>query len=103
MIRHIVFFTAAPDRLDEVRAGLSILAGIPHARRLEIGTNVKSDRLGNEVDLVVYAEFDDEAALEAYRAHPLYQQSIDRVRPIRDLRISADYETATAVTEPMDG
>lgn len=101
MIRHIVFFTTAPDHLDEVRAGLSILAGIPHARRLEVGTNVKSDRLGSEIDLVVYAEFDDEAALDAYRAHPLYQQSIDRVRPLRELRISADYDTASAVTAPM--
>ncbi len=92
MIRHIVFFSVKdPADLERVRAGLSVLAGIPHARMLEVGTNVKRDQLGNQVDLVVYGEFDDEAALAAYKAHPLYQQSIDLVRPLRELRIAADY------------
>lgn len=43
MIRHIVFFTAPPEKVDEVRQGLSLLTEIPHALRLEIGTNVKRD------------------------------------------------------------
>jgi hypothetical protein len=98
LIRHIVFFTV-PDGadLDAVRSGLSILTQIPHVRLLEIGTNVKTDQLGTEIDLVVYGEFDDEAALAAYKAHPLYQASIDRVRPLREVRIAADYDTEKAV------
>lgn len=92
MIRHIVFFTAQADNVDAVRAGLSILTQIPHARLLEIGTNVKSDQLGNEVDIVVYGEFDNAEALAAYKAHPIYQQSIDIVRPIRETRMAADYD-----------
>ena len=97
MIRHIVFFTARKSEdLDAIRDGLSILADIPHALKLEVGTNVKSDQLGNEVDLVVYGEFADEAALAAYKAHPLYQESIERVRPLRELRIAADYDATTA-------
>ncbi len=70
MIRHIVFFTAPAENLDEVRAGLSILTAIPHARLLEIGTNIKTDQLGTDVDLVVYGEFDDEAALPPTRRIP---------------------------------
>ncbi|KQV32607.1 stress responsive protein [Rhizobium sp. Root1203] len=101
MIRHIVFFTAPAENLEQVRAGLSILTAIPHARLLEIGTNVKTDQLGTEVDLVVYGEFDDEAALAAYKAHPDYQRSIDLVRPIRDMRMAADYESDTAVNRPL--
>lgn len=81
--------------------GLSILTEIPHARLLEIGTNVKTDQLGTDVDLVVYGEFDDEAALAAYKAHPNYQISIERVRPLREMRIAADYDSETAVRETL--
>jgi len=97
MIRHIVFFTAAAENVEKVRAGLSLLTQNPHASVLEIGTNVKTDQLGNDVDLVVYGEFEDEAALAAYKAHPLYQQSIEAVRPIREMRMAADFDSATAV------
>lgn len=97
MIRHIVFFTARKaEDLEQIRDGLAILAGIPHALKLEVGTNVKSDQLGNEVDLVVYGEFEDEAALAAYKAHPLYQESIERVRPLREMRMAADYDVTAA-------
>jgi quinol monooxygenase YgiN len=101
MIRHIVFFTARTGEIERVRAGLSLLTGNPHASILEIGTNVKSDQLGNEVDLVVYGEFEDEAALAAYKAHPAYQASIDIVRPIREMRMAADFDNATAVKAPL--
>ncbi|RKT30824.1 stress responsive alpha/beta barrel protein [Roseovarius halotolerans] len=92
MIRHIVFFTArdAAD-LPEIETGLNLLSGIPHARHFEVRPNLRADRLSNaDVDFVVYAEFDSEADLAAYKAHPLYQASIDRVKPLRDTRIAAD-------------
>lgn len=103
LIRHIVFFSAR-DRgdLETIRAGLSILTEIPHAMRLEIGENVKTDQLGSEVDFVVYGEFADEAALAAYKAHPNYQRSIDIVRPLRELRMAADYDIRRAVTRPIE-
>ena len=85
MIRHIVFFSASPENLETVRAGLSILTEIPHALKFEIGENVKTDQLGTEIDLVVYGEFADAAALAAYKAHPLYQRSIELVRPLREI------------------
>ncbi|MDW3205564.1 MAG: Dabb family protein [Alphaproteobacteria bacterium] len=101
MIRHFVFFTAR-DGVDaeRLRDGLSILTDIPHARLLEVGLNQKTDPLSREVDIVVYGEFDDEAALAAYKAHPIYRQSIERVRPLREMRLAANFDAQAAVTAP---
>ena len=92
MIRHIVFFTAKdPADLPEIRAGLEMLGQIPHSTHFEVGQNIHADTLtGAEVDFVVYVEFPDEAALAAYKAHPIYSRSIARVKPLRDMRIAAD-------------
>lgn len=95
MIRHIVFFTANSEaHIDQIIDGLSVLTAIPHARRLEVARNRKTDQFGNDIDIVVYGEFDNEAELAAYKAHELYQESIKRVRPLRELRFAADYNLA---------
>lgn len=95
MIRHVVFFSAAdPADTERIRDGLMMLAEIPHAAHFEVGRNLQGDSLtGVRVDLVVYAEFADEAALAAYKAHPIYAACIARVRPLRELRIAADFKT----------
>ncbi|MDA9421006.1 Dabb family protein [Bradyrhizobium sp. CCBAU 53380] len=81
MIRHIVLFTAKDQaQIEGIIEGLSILTKIPHPRRLEIARNRKSDPLGNDI-----------AELAAYKGHPLYQESIRRVRPLRELRFAADF------------
>ncbi|OSI68679.1 Dabb family protein [Bradyrhizobium canariense] len=96
MIRHIVLFSAREDAaIDQIIAGLSILTLIPHARRLEIARNRKRDQLGNDIDVVVYGEFDNETELAAYKAHHLYNESIRRVRPLREMRFAADYDEST--------
>ncbi len=94
MIRHIVFFSAAdPADVDRIAEGLRMLGGIPHARHFEVGRNLQADQIaGARVDVVVYAEFADEAALAAYKADPVYQECIALVRPLRELRIAADFE-----------
>jgi Stress responsive A/B Barrel Domain len=93
MIRHIVLFTAKDkEDIGQMIDGLSLLRAIPHARRLEVVRNRKTDQLGNDIDVVVYGEFDSEAELAAYKAHDLYQESIKRVRPLRELRFAADYD-----------
>ncbi len=92
MIRHVVFFSVSdPADREAVFAGLRLLESNPHALRLSICPNLKRDQLGNEVDFVVYGEFEDEAALDAYKAHPLYGQSIALVKSKRKLRIAADF------------
>lgn len=95
MIRHIVLFSAKDKAdIDRIVAGLAVLVQIPHARRLEVARNRKSDQLGNDIDVIVYGEFDSEVELAAYKAHDLYQESIERVRPLRELRFAADYDAS---------
>lgn len=85
------FSSKTPENVDRIIQGLSMLGTIPHVRHFEVSRNLHADGFSNEVDIVVYAEFDDEAAMQAYRAHPTYQRSIDVVRPLRDLRMAADF------------
>jgi len=94
LIRHIVFFSVRrKDEVEAVRKGLMALGDIPHSSFFEVVANTKVDPLSDEVDLVVYAEFEDQAALAAYKAHPLYDETTRKVRPLRELRLSADVET----------
>lgn len=91
MIRHIVLFSAKnPADLATIEAGLKRLERIAGPHRLEVRRNLRRDHLENAIDLVVYGEFADEAALEAYKADPLYAEAIAIVRPLRELRIAAD-------------
>jgi hypothetical protein len=91
MIRHIVFFSAK-SRADiaRVRDGLKILGTIPYATRFEVTENIKVDPLCDAIDVVVYGEFPDAAALAAFKAHPTYAATTAAVRPLRELRFSAD-------------
>ena len=98
MIRHIVFFTAGnPADLDRIVEGLELLGQIPHSSHFEVSRNGKLDQIGNDIDVIVYAEFEDEAALAAYKAHPIYAEATRRVRPLRELRFAADFKARDAV------
>ena len=91
-IRHVVFFSAKnKEDISRIRDGLNMLRDIPHSQTFEVSENKNVDALSGEVDVVVYAEFKDDAALQAYKAHQLYQDSIAVVRPLRELRIAADF------------
>lgn len=103
MLRHIVLFTCKDSKDREaIRKGLSVLTEIPHAQRLEIAFNEKLDQIGDHIDVVVYGEFADAEALHAYKAHPLYQASIEAVRPLRDGRHAVDYTVENAVITPLE-
>lgn len=92
MIRHVVLFSLTrPDDLAAARAGLERLAMIPHVRALEVAPNLKQDRFDSGIDLVLHAMFDDEAALAAYQRHPIYEEAIAAVRPLRNLRVAAHF------------
>lgn len=95
MIRHIVLFNAKdPKNKAAVLAGLKTLETIEGDWTLEVRENIKTDQIGNDVDFVVYGEFPDLAALERYKADPLYAEAIRLVRPLRDMRIAVDVEAA---------
>lgn len=101
MIRHIVLFSAKNEAdIEHIIDGLALLTQIPHATRLEVARNAKTDQIENKFDVVVYGEFADEAALAAYKGHALYEEAIKRVRPIRELRFAVDYDTTRAVSAP---
>ncbi|MGI9402078.1 MAG: Dabb family protein [Rhizobiaceae bacterium] len=92
MIRHIVFFSAKEKSYEnDIYKGLSLLRDIPHCKLIEVQRNLGLDTLSkDEVDFIVYAEFESAAQLDAYKAHPLYQKAIDIVRPLRNLRVVGD-------------
>lgn len=97
MIRHIVFFTAKRgEDLGRIQRLLGRLGEIPHALAFEVAANARIDPIGNEIDIVVYGEFADEATLAAWKAHPIYDQTTQAVRPLRELRYSADFRSALA-------
>ena len=100
MIRHIVLFTARePRHRQAILEGLSLLKGIPDCLHLEIGTNTRHDPVSElSPDFIVYGEFESDEQLEAFKSHELYQASIDIVRPLRDKRIAADFDSPTAVS-----
>ncbi|MCM5554627.1 Dabb family protein [Pleomorphomonas sp. NRK KF1] len=96
MIRHIVYFSVrSTDDRQRVLEGLRLLEANPHALILEVEENLKLDSIGNEVDFVVYGEFADATALDAFKAHPSYEASIAAVRPLRELRMAADVVART--------
>lgn len=95
MIRHIVFFSVRRrEDVEAVRSGLLALGKIPHSTHFEVTLNTKVDLFSNAIDVVVYAEFEDEAALAAYKADPIYADTTSRVKPLRELRYSADVVAA---------
>jgi len=102
MIRHIVMFSCK-DRadLDTIYQGLSVLTQIPHAVVLEVSHNEKIDQIANDIDVIVYGEFATVEDFRAYKSHPLYEESIRRVRHLRDIRVAADYTIGNATREPV--
>ncbi len=94
MIRHIVFFTMKdPAKAEDAISHLERLGTIPGARNFKVRRNAKADQFGNDIDIVVYGEFDSIDALHAYKKHPTYADVTSIVRPMRELRFAADIET----------
>ena len=100
MIRHIVMFSCRnPEDRDTIYRGLSVLTQIEHAALLEVSYNEKIDQLANDIDVIVYGEFASLEDFRAYKAHPLYEESIRQVRHLRDVRVAADYTVDNATRE----
>lgn len=93
MIRHIVFFGLKdPKTLPQVEQHLYLLANIKEHSYFEVKANTKQDPYGNEVDLVVYAEFEDGDHLQRYMQHPLYSHCRQLVKPLRSSRYCVNLE-----------
>jgi hypothetical protein len=100
MIKHIVMWNirgstpaekaASVDKLkrsfDELR---SLIPGIVH---MEVG--VDSSRVDYACDVVLYSEFESQAALDAYALHPEHLRVKNELADLRIARHQVDYAVA---------
>ncbi|MBI5058377.1 Dabb family protein [candidate division KSB1 bacterium] len=99
MIVHIVMwklheFADGADKAanaQRVKAVLIPLRGqIAGLTRLDVGINVPPD--AQAWDFVLYTEFVNWPALEAYRIHPLHIEAVSLLQKVRSERAVVDYE-----------
>ena len=96
MLRHIITWKlTAEDTATRIEDAATISAAlqslvpiIPEIRSLTVSTNVAS--IDNNWDLVLVADYDDEAALRAYIAHPEHQRVGVIIRSLVAQRAAVD-------------
>lgn len=99
MIRHIVMFTLSATDAEqrksdivEVRARLDALVGVvPGLHSVTFEPDLGLIDAGHW-DVVLVSEHDDNAALEAYQAHPAHQEAGAFIRTVVKDRATVDYE-----------
>lgn len=92
MIKHVVCQKFA-DRADAAKAAemLRALVGqIPTLKSMEVGLDFKGSE--RSYDLVLIAQFEDEAGLEAYDKHPKHEEVRAFIRSHRTGTVSVDYK-----------
>jgi hypothetical protein len=102
MIKHIVMWDLRGDTADEKARGISLLkrsfeslrGRIPGLLHLEIG--VDSSGIDYACDVVLYTEFDSQAALDAYGSHPEHLRVKHELADLRVARHQVDYEDLEA-------
>lgn len=99
MIKHIVMWklretAEGNDRAHNAllaKAKLEALAGrIPGLLKIEVGINFCEEDAA--ADIVLYSEFTDRAALDAYQVHPEHEAVKTFVMAIKSARHMVDYE-----------
>jgi hypothetical protein len=97
VFRHVVLLTwvetATAAERQAVVDGLDALpAAIPEIRSYRVGVDAGLAPGGNS-DLVVVADFDDQAGYVVYRDHPVHQDVIARcIRPILASRAAVQHQ-----------
>ena len=100
MLKHIVMWKFKPEaegadkaaNLVRAKALLDACAGLtPGMRMLEVA--IAQPGLECTYDLVLYAEFDDAAALDAYQNHPQHLAVKPFISAVRLERQCMDYQT----------
>ncbi len=105
MIKHIVMWDVRGETAEakllaatDLKYRFESLVGqIPGLTHLEIGIDVS--RISYACDVVLYSEFEDEAALSAYANHPAHLAVRDALTDVRVARHQVDY-VPTAVAAP---
>lgn len=97
MIKHIVMWNLRGDT-DQAKAGAiellkrsfeSLRGRIPGLLHLEIG--VDFSRIDYACDVVLYSEFESQAALDAYALHPEHLRVKQELADLRIARHQVDY------------
>ena len=98
MIRHVVMWDVAGATSEDKRRNIQLLQDRFHGLRgriagllhLEIG--VDSSRVDYACDVLLYSEFESQAALDAYAIHPEHLRIRDELAGVRIARHQVDYE-----------
>jgi len=98
MIRHIVMWNVRGDTPADKARGIaqlqrsfaSLRGRIPGLLHLEIGVDVS--RVDYACDVVLYSEFENQAALDAYGCHPEHLRVKNELADLRTARHQVDYE-----------
>jgi quinol monooxygenase YgiN len=106
LIKHIVMWNVRGESRDErsvnsarlKREFESLRGRIPGLLRLEIGVDLS--QVDYACDVVLYSEFESQAALDAYALHPEHLRVRESLGDLRTARHQVDY--APAVAGPGD-
>lgn len=98
MIKHIVMWKVRGDTPQQRTRGIeqlqrafeSLRGRIPGLLHLEIG--VDSSRIDYACDVVLYSEFESQAALDAYGTHPEHLRVKHELGDLRIARHQVDYQ-----------
>jgi len=98
MIKHIVMWNLRGDTPAEKAQGSSLLrrsfeslrGRIPGLLHLEVG--IDSSGVDYACDVVLYTEFETQAALDAYATHPEHLRVKQELADLRVARHQVDYE-----------
>lgn len=98
MIKHIVMWKVRGDTprqkaqaIEHLKRSFESLRGrIPGLLHLEIG--VDSSRIDYACDVVLYSEFESQAALDAYSTHPEHLRVKQELGDLRTARHQVDYQ-----------
>ncbi|MDI1269912.1 MAG: Dabb family protein [Polaromonas sp.] len=101
MIKHIVMWNIRGDTPEAKATGIarlqrsfeSLRGKIPGLTHLEIG--VDASRIDYACDVVLYSEFETQAALDAYASHPEHLRVKGELADLRIARHQVDYEDPT--------
>jgi quinol monooxygenase YgiN len=97
MIKHIVMWNVRGDDVEQKRSAATdvkarfegLVGKIPGLHSLEVGIDVS--RVAYACDVVLYSEFEDEAALAAYAEHPAHLEVRQQLEGVRTARYQVDY------------
>lgn len=99
MIKHIVMWklldaaegNSKAENARMAKAQLEALNGkVPGLLKLEVGVDFSDS--DTSMDLILYSEFEDRAALERYQQHPEHVAVFPFMKAIRSERRVVDYE-----------